>query len=146
MAEKPRFRGAPRDLFTRGNQLWRELCAVYYSAASSEKQADLVDAFRIADVVKRLQAIVDAFDESGYGHAGHAGAAGAAAVPGADGQTGQGVWVSRSRGQPDSLRPTSWDNPLSKELVHNARSHPQIPRRRGCVPFPRGCPLHSRCT
>lgn len=63
MADKPPIPRAPTGLSTRGRQLWKELHAVYDFADAPEKTAILEEACRTADVVKRLQAIVDAADE-----------------------------------------------------------------------------------
>ncbi|NHU43379.1 hypothetical protein [Rhodococcus sp. A14] len=63
MADKPDIPRAPTGLLARGKQLWRELHTVYDFADAPEKQAILEEACRTADVVKRLQTIVDAADE-----------------------------------------------------------------------------------
>ncbi|WP_234551601.1 hypothetical protein [Rhodococcus qingshengii] len=63
MADKPPIPRAPTGLFARGRQLWRELHDVYDFADAPEKTAILEEACRTADVVKRLQTIVDAADE-----------------------------------------------------------------------------------
>lgn len=63
MADKPDIPRAPTGLLTRGKQLWKELHAVYDFSDAPEKTAILEEACRTADVVKRLQAVVDAADE-----------------------------------------------------------------------------------
>ncbi|WP_305093563.1 hypothetical protein [Prescottella sp. R16] len=63
MAEKPEIPRAPTGLSARGKQLWKELHVVYDFADAPEKTAILEEACRTADVVKRLQAIVDAAAE-----------------------------------------------------------------------------------
>ena len=63
MADKPEIPRAPTGLLAGGKQLWRELHAVYDFTEAPEKQAILEEACRTADVVKRLQAIVDGADE-----------------------------------------------------------------------------------
>lgn len=63
MADKPDIPRAPTGLLARGRQLWRELHAVYDFTEAPEKQAILEEACRTADVVKRLQAVVDAADD-----------------------------------------------------------------------------------
>lgn len=63
MADKPAIPRAPKGLLERGRQLWKELNAVYDFADAPEKTAILEEACRTADVVKRLQTIVDAADE-----------------------------------------------------------------------------------
>ncbi|CAM3257551.1 P27 family phage terminase small subunit [Prescottella defluvii] len=63
MAEKPEIPRAPKGLLARGKQLWRELHEVYDFADAPERRAILEEACRTADVVKRLQAVVDAADD-----------------------------------------------------------------------------------
>jgi hypothetical protein len=63
MAEKPEIPRAPTGLSARGKHLWREIHAAYDFADAPEKLAILEEACRTADVVKRLQTIVDAADE-----------------------------------------------------------------------------------
>ncbi|MGY4869794.1 hypothetical protein [Mycolicibacterium elephantis] len=63
MADKPDIPRAPAGLSARGRQLWRELHTVYDFTEAPEKQAILEEACRTADVVKRLQAIVDGADD-----------------------------------------------------------------------------------
>jgi len=63
MADLPPIPRPPRGLFARGKQLWRELHEVYDFADAPERRAILEEACRTADVVKRLQTIVDAADE-----------------------------------------------------------------------------------
>ncbi|WP_420879817.1 hypothetical protein [Rhodococcus sp. (in: high G+C Gram-positive bacteria)] len=63
MAEKPEIPRSPKGLFPRGKQLWRELHEVYDFADAPERRAILEEACRTADVVKRLQAVVDAADD-----------------------------------------------------------------------------------
>lgn len=63
MADKPTIPRAPTGLLVRGRQLWKELHAVYDFADAPEKRAILEEACRTADVVKRLQEVVDAAPE-----------------------------------------------------------------------------------
>ena len=56
----PKF---PTGLKTRGRQLWTEIQAVYDFDDSPEKEILLEEACRTADVVKRLQTIVDKADD-----------------------------------------------------------------------------------
>lgn len=63
MADKPPIPRAPSGLKARGKQLWREIHEVYAFDEAPEKTAILEEACRTADVVKRLQAIVDNADE-----------------------------------------------------------------------------------
>lgn len=63
MADEPTIPRAPAGLLARGRQLWRDIHAVYDFSAAPEKQAILEEACRTADVVKRLQAIVDNAEE-----------------------------------------------------------------------------------
>lgn len=51
---------APRGLDSRGRQLWREIHAVYDFAEAPERAILLEEACRTADVIKRLQEVVDA--------------------------------------------------------------------------------------
>ncbi|ORB11659.1 hypothetical protein BST37_18680 [Mycobacterium noviomagense] len=54
---------APKGLKTRGRQLWRELHTTYDFTDCPEKLIILEQAARTADVVARLQSIVDAADD-----------------------------------------------------------------------------------
>jgi hypothetical protein len=57
--EKPPTPKYPAGLKTRGKQVWRELHAVYSFDDAPEKRITLEESCRTADVVVRLQAIVD---------------------------------------------------------------------------------------
>ena len=63
MAETPTIPKAPVGLKARGRQLWRELHTTYDFTDCPEKLIILEQAARTADVVHRLQSIVDAADD-----------------------------------------------------------------------------------
>lgn len=58
--EKPVIPRAPNGLKARGSQLWREIHAVYDFEDAPERAILLEEACRTADVIKRLQDVVDA--------------------------------------------------------------------------------------
>jgi hypothetical protein len=57
--ETPPIPKYPTGLKARGKQLWREIHEVYSFDEAPEKRIILEEACRTADVVKRLQAVVD---------------------------------------------------------------------------------------
>jgi hypothetical protein len=59
MADVPPIPRSPAGLKARGKQLWRDILLVYEFPEAPEKVAILEEACRTADVVKRLQAVVD---------------------------------------------------------------------------------------
>ena len=54
---------APNGLKRRGNRLWHELHAVFEFAADPHRSAIIEDACRTADMIDRLQTIIDASDK-----------------------------------------------------------------------------------
>lgn len=60
MTNPDKTRRAPNGLKRRGNALWRELHAVFDFAADPHRSAIIEDACRTADMIDRLQSIIDA--------------------------------------------------------------------------------------